>query len=58
MLSEKFCGGVRDPLCKPKSSVTQKKTHGHVSHLYVELSDRSRDWFVIGYPLENCIGCW
>ena len=43
MLSEKFCVGVRDPRCKPKSSVTQKKTHGHVYHLDLELSDRGRD---------------
>ena len=43
MLSEKFCGGVRDPRCKPKSSVAQKKTHGHVHHLDLELSDKSRD---------------
>ena len=43
MLCEKFYGGVRDPRCKPKSSVAQKKTHGHVDHLDLYLSDRSRD---------------
>ena len=43
MLSEKFCVGVRDPRCKPKSSVAQKKTHSHVYHLDLELSDGSRD---------------
>ena len=43
MLSEKFCGGVRDPRCKPKSSVAQNKTHGHVYPLDLELSDRSWD---------------
>ena len=43
VLSEKLCGGVRDPLCKLKSSVAQKKTHSHFHHLYLELSDRSRD---------------
>ena len=54
---KRFCMGVRDPRyypkrfyigvkdlwCKPKSSVSQKKTHGHVHHLDLELSDRSRD---------------
>ena len=43
VLSEKFCMGVRDLRCNPKSSVAQKKTHGHVHHLDLELSDRSRD---------------
>ena len=43
MLSEKFYVGVRDLWCKPKISVSQKKTHGHVYHLDLELSDRSRD---------------
>ena len=43
MLSKKFCGGVKDPWCKPKSSITQKKKHGQVYHLDLELSDRSRD---------------
>ena len=42
MLSEKFCVGVRDPRCKPKSSVSQNKTQGHVYHLDLEFSDRSR----------------
>ena len=43
VLSKKFCMGVRDPRCNPKSFVAQKKTHGHVYHLDLELSDRSRD---------------
>ena len=43
VLSEKFCVGVRDPRYKLKSSVAQKKTHGHVYHLDLKLSDRSRD---------------
>ena len=43
VLSKKLCGGVRDPRCKQKSSVAQKKTHDHVYHLDLELSDRSRD---------------
>ena len=42
-MSQNLCMGVRDPRCKPKSSVAQKKTHGHVYHLDLELSDRSRD---------------
>ena len=47
-MSQNFCMGVRDPRCKPKSYVAQKKTHGHVYHLDLELSDRSRDWLPIG----------
>ena len=43
MLFEKFCGGVRDPRCKPKSYIAQNKTHGHVYPLDLELSDRSWD---------------
>ena len=43
VLSEKFYMGVRDPRCNPKSFVAQKKTHGYVYHLDLELSDRSRD---------------
>ena len=43
MLSEKLCGGVRDLQCKPKSYVTQNKTHGHVYHLDLELSNRNQD---------------
>ena len=43
VLSGKFYMGVRDPRCKSKSSVAQNKTHGHVYHLDLELSDRSRD---------------
>ena len=43
VLSEKFYVGVRDPRYKSKSSSTQKKTHNHVYHLNLELSDRSRD---------------
>ena len=43
VLSEKFCSVVRDPRCKPKSSITQKKTHGHGYHLDFELGGRSRD---------------
>ena len=58
MLSEKFCVGIRDLWCKPKSSISQKKTHDHVYHLDLELSDRSQDSLEIGYPLANCIGCW
>ena len=34
---------VRDPQCNPKSSVAQKKTHGHGYHLNFELGDKSRD---------------
>ena len=48
VLSEKFYGGVRDPRCKPKSFVAQKKTHGHVYHLDFKLGDRSRDWLPMG----------
>ena len=43
VLSEKFCLGVKDPRCNPKSSVAKEKTHGHVYHLDLKLSDRSRD---------------
>ena len=43
MLSKKFSVGVRDPRCKSKSSVSQKKIHGHVYHLDLESSDRSQD---------------
>ena len=43
VLSKKFCVGVRDPRCKPKSSVAQKKTHGQVYHLDLELSDRNQN---------------
>ena len=43
MLSRKFCMGVRDLRCNPKSSVAQKKTHGQVYYLDLELSNRSRD---------------
>ena len=43
MLFEKFCMGVRDPRCNPKSSVPQKKTLGQVYHLDLELSDKSWD---------------
>ena len=43
VLSEKLCVCVRDPRCKRKSSVAKKKTHDHVYHLDLELSDRSRD---------------
>ena len=42
VLSEKFCMGVRDPRCNSTSSVAQEKTHGHVYHLDLELSDRSQ----------------
>ena len=42
VLSEKFCMGVRDPRCNPKSFIAQEKTRGHVYHLDLELSDRSR----------------
>ena len=43
LLSEKLCMGVRNPLCNPKSFIAYEKTHGHVHHLDLELSDRSRD---------------
>ena len=43
VLSEKFFMGVRDPRCNPKSSSAEEKTHSHVHHLDLELSDRSRD---------------
>ena len=42
MLCEKFYVGVRDPRCKPKSSVAQEKTYGLVCYLDLELIDRSR----------------
>ena len=42
VLSEKFYMGVRDPRCNLKSYVAQEKTRGHVYHLDLELSDRSR----------------
>ena len=42
-MSQNLCIGVRDPRCKPKSSIAQKKTHGYVYHLDLELSDRSWD---------------
>ena len=42
VLSEKFCMGVRDPRCNPKSSIAQEKTYDHVYHLDLELSDRSQ----------------
>ena len=62
VLSEKLCMGVRDPWCYPKSYVWVKETHGvsrkvlspkkkthcHVYHLDLELSDGSRDWLPIG----------
>ena len=38
-MSRNFCMGVRDPWCKPKSSVA----HGHIYHLDIELSDKCRD---------------
>ena len=34
---------VRVLECNPKSSIAQKRTHDHVHHLDLELSDRSRD---------------
>ena len=54
---KRFCTGVRDPRYYPKSSVLvletvgvirkvllpKGKTHSHVHHLDLELSDRSRD---------------
>ena len=45
VLSRKFCMGVRDPRCNPKSSVAKKKknTHGYGYHVDFELCDRSRD---------------
>ena len=57
VLSERSCMGVRDPRYNPKSYVwvletrslirkvllPQKRTHGHVYHLDLESSDRSRD---------------
>ena len=56
MLSEKFCLGVRNPQCKPKSSVAQKKTHGHGYHLDFELGDRSEGRLMISYPLALALG--
>ena len=56
MLSKKFCGGVRDPRCKPKSYVAQKKTHGHGYHLDFELGDRIRGRLGICYPLAHALG--
>ena len=56
MLSEKFCVGVRDPRCKLKSSVAQKKTHGRGYHLEFELGDRSRSRLGISYPLAFALG--
>ena len=43
MLSEKFYVGVRDTRCNPKNSIPQKKTHGHIYHLDLQLSDRGWD---------------
>ena len=40
---KQFCMGVRDSRCNPKISVAQEKTHSHVYHLDLELSDRSWD---------------
>ena len=56
MLSEKLCIGVRDSRCKPKSSVAQKKTHGHGYHLDFELGDRIRGGLGISYPLALALG--
>ena len=42
VLSKKLCVGVRDSRYKSKSSVIQKKTHGHGYHLNFKLGDRSR----------------
>ena len=39
---KRFCMGVRDPRYYLEISVSQEKTHGHVYHLDLELSDRSR----------------
>ena len=49
--------GVRDPRRKPKISVAQNKTHGHVYHLDLELSDRIRYLLGMDYPLSYCIEC-
>ena len=43
VLFGKFCVGVRDLRCNPKSSVAQKNTHGYGYHIELELCDRSRD---------------
>ena len=48
-MSQNFCMDVRDPRCKPESFVAQKKTHGQVYHLDLELNYRSRDWL----PIDN-----
>ena len=40
--------GVRDARYYPKSSGAQEKTHGHVNHLDLELSDRGRGWLGMG----------
>ena len=56
MLSKKLCLGVRNPRYKSKSSVAQKKTHGHGYHLDFELGDRSQDRLRISYPLALALG--
>ena len=56
MLSQKFCLGIKDPRCKPKSSVAQKKTHGHGYHLDFELGDRSQGRLGISYLLALALG--
>ena len=47
-MSQNFCMGVKDRRCRPKSFVAQNKTHGHLYHLDLKWSDRSRDWLAIG----------
>ena len=42
VLSGKFRVGIRDQQCNPKSSVTQKNTHGYGYHIDFVLCDRSR----------------
>ena len=42
-MNQNLCMGVRDPRCKPKSSIAQDKTHGTIYYLDLELSGRSRD---------------
>ena len=56
VLSKKLCVVVRDPQCKPKISITQRKTHGHGYHLDFELGDRNRGGLGISYPLALALG--
>ena len=55
-MSQNSYMGVRDPQCKPKIYVAKNKTHGHIYHLDLELSDRSRDRLEIGYHWQIALG--